>query len=137
MSKINGLTRTFGVPAAAQAATTPAAQRPKAEFWLNIGYDSGIQQEDGETWFVSLGQGIPLDQIEDLKTTGRNAEYNQFMQARNDLRDQLLEAAKQLEPGNAVIINPDDQLQIQLRRIGGEPPAPTGENQFARKLFGA
>lgn len=71
--------------------------RPKAEFWLNVGYVSDMKDEDtGENRFVSLAQGIPLDTTEDLNTNSSNQMYAAFQSARNDLRDQLIEVAKEL-----------------------------------------
>ncbi len=122
---------TFG---AKPAASTPAAadERPKAEFWLNIGFESEvIDQETGKPRFVSLPQGIPLDTMEELPTNSRNNEFAAFQSARNDLLEQLIAHAQHLQPGEDCVIN----LSIQLRRVNAAPePINPDENPFTRKL---
>lgn len=125
--------RTFG----AAKPTTPvggkgnSGDRPKAKFWLNIGYDSGVADENGGTKFVSLPAGIPLDGQERLATNSRNHEFAAFQSARNNLMDQIMARAEQLLPGEEVILN----LSIQLRRVNDEQAeiAPD-QNQFIREL---
>ncbi|MNO13180.1 hypothetical protein D3C76_28080 [compost metagenome] len=133
MGKIN-FNQTFGQGAA--QAQVPAAQRPKAEYWLNVGYDSGVKDEEtGESRFVSLAAGIPLDSIEKLKTNSSNRTYAQFQAARNDLHDQIMGIAQQLEPGQSVIIDTETSLQIQIRRVREEAEdLDNTDNQFARQL---
>lgn len=123
--------KTFG-KSAPKAGSKPAAEtRPKSQFWLNIGYDSGVAGEDGKSKFVSLPAGIPLDGQERLPTNSRNAEFSAFQSARNNLMDQIQAVAEALAPGEEKILN----LQIQLRRINedaGEVPAE--QNAFVREL---
>lgn len=109
-----------------------AEMRDKAQFWLNIGYSSGVQDADtGEEKFVSLPMGIPLDTQEHLTTNSRNAEFAQFQSARNNLLDQIQEVSKSLAPGESRILN----LQIQLRRVNEEAgEIPVEQNMFARKI---
>lgn len=105
--------------------------RPKAQFWLNVGYDSGVEDEEGKTRFVSLPTGIPLDTQEKLPTNSRNGEFRAFQSARNDLLAQILDVAKSLAPGEEKILN----LSLQLRRVNEEAEAiAPDENQFVRKL---
>lgn len=133
MAKIN-FNQTFGNNAA--QAQVPAAQRPKAEYWLNVGYDSGVKDEEtGESRFVSLAAGIPLDSIEKLKTNSSNRTFAQFQAARNDLHDQIMAIAQGLEPGQAVIVDTETTLQIQIRRVREEiEDLDNSTNQFARQL---
>ena len=116
--------------------SAPAADdRPKAQFWLNVGYISQVKDEDGTYRFVSLTQGIPLDNIESLPTNSRNQGFAQFRQAQNELRDDLLAEAKKLAPGEDVIFDGGPNgLSIQLRRVQDEQAAPTGDNPFRRRL---
>lgn len=120
--------RTFG-------ATKPVANsdKPKAQFWLNLGYAVTIEGEDGpEDRFVSLASGVPLDGQEVLPTTSRNVMLAKLNAARNDLHAQLMELAGDLAPGESRIV----QLEVQLRRVNEDTPVtvdPT-QNQFARKL---
>lgn len=122
--------KTFGKTA--PKAGKPAAEtRPKSQFWLNIGYDSGIAGEDGKSKFVSLPAGIPLDGQERLPVNSRNAEFSAFQSARNNLMDQIQAVAEALAPGEEKILN----LQIQLRRINEDAAeVPAEENAFVRTL---
>lgn len=108
-----------------------AGDKPKAQFWLNIGYDSGVTDEDGTSRFVSLPVGIPLDTQEKLPTNSRNKDFGAFQAARNDLLDQLMELAHSMEPGEEQVLN----LAIQIRRVNDTAPeASTTDNKFARKI---
>ncbi len=105
---------TFGKP---QATNSSKDDRPKAQFWLNIGYPVTVKTEAGEEQrFVSLPTGIPLDTQEALATNSRNAEFAAFQAARNNLHDQIMAAAAKLQPGEEKLLN----LQIQLRRVNEE-----------------
>jgi hypothetical protein len=106
--------------------------REPAQFWINIGYETDVPEDDGSgNRFVSLGLGIPLDQIKELDTRSKNEMYSMFQAARNELRNELLEAAEALAPGEATIVT----LQVQLRRVeDAAPPAHTGLNPFLRKV---
>lgn len=123
---VSPFARTFGAKA-------PAADKPKSQFWLNLGYSVTVEGETGpEDRFVSLASGIPLDGQEVLATNSRNIPYAQLNAARNDLHDQLMELAGDLAPGESRIV----QLEVQLRRVN-EDVAVTVDpntNQFARKL---
>jgi len=131
------VSKTFGEKFA--GVKTPSQQtddRPKAEFWMNIGYVVDYETDEGtEQRFVSLPTGIPLDTQEKLTTTSRNVNFAAFQGARNDLLDQVMEACKGLAPGEDKIIGEAGGLQIQIRRANGEvtPVAPS-ENPFRRKL---
>ena len=72
--------RTFGSRFNSQAAASqPAAEtRPKAQFWLNVGYVSNVKDEDGTYRFVSLAQGIPLDSVEAFKAAQPGVEVHVY-----------------------------------------------------------
>lgn len=112
--------------------------RPPAQFWLNIGYSTGMTAEDGEGSydFVSLASGIPLDHMERFSTTSRNPAYAAFKQAQNLLMDQIMEVAQKLAPGESIILPGDiGGLQIQIRRVNESlPEASADANPYARKL---
>lgn len=110
--------------------------RPKAEFWMNIGYTSDVMVNDElETRFISLPTGIPLDTQEKLPTNSRNQVFAAFQGARNDLLDQVMAVAKKLAPGEERIIGEAGGLQIQIRRVNGEQPQMKAEeNPFRRTL---
>ena len=120
---------TFGKP---QANNSSKDDRPKAQFWLNIGYPVTVKTESGEEQrFVSLPTGIPLDTQEPLATNSRNAEFAAFQAARNNLHEQIMAAAQALQPGEEKILN----LQIQLRRVNEESVAvDSSKNQFIKPL---
>ena len=131
---VQNIQRTFGQ--FANSATAPAQDKPKAQFWLNIGYDSGVVDENGESRFVSLPVGIPLDGMELLNTNSRNKEFAAFQAARNDLYEQIMTAAKSLEPGQSIILgDASEGLQVQLRRVNDDAaPVDMKDNQYARVL---
>jgi hypothetical protein len=128
--------KTFGAgaPTSGAAANTSGAgsrsDAPKAKIWLNVGYVAEGAGENGEDRFVSLPVGIPLDTQDRVQTNTRNADYNDFQAARNDLLDQLLAVATGLEPGEDAVLN----LQIQMRRVSEERQSTTVTegNKFAR-----
>ena len=106
-------------------------ERPASQFWLNVGYEVQVPNSEGqeETRFVSLPAGIPLDNIEALPVKGKNADWNMFQSARNELLAALMEAANKLAPGEEQIVN----LQIQLRRTNNEEvKVDPATNPFAR-----
>lgn len=114
------------------AAAQPAKDdRPQAELWINVGYTSDIQDDQGQPYFISLAQGIPLDTLEELPTNSRNDKFAAFNAGRNDLQQQLMEFAENLAPGEARVI----QLEVQLRRKNA-PAAPIdpANNPMVRKL---
>ena len=124
---VSPFAKTFGAKAA------PANDKPKAQFWLNLGYGVVVEGEDGpENRFVSLASGIPLDGQEVLATNSRNVAFAQLQAARNDLHDQLMELAAQLAPGEDRIV----QLEVQLRRVNEDVAVTVdpSRNMFARKL---
>lgn len=114
------------------AVAAPAADRPKAEYWLNIGYQSDVLDDNEQPMFVSLPQGIPLDTQEHLKTNSSNNKYAAFQSSRNDLVDQLVAHAQaNLQPGESTTV----QLTVQIRRVKDEAaPINPAENPFSKKL---
>ena len=113
--------------------TTAKADKPKAEFWINIGYHVEVQTSEGkENRFVSLPMGIPVDTQEELPTNQRSVEFAALQSARNNLLGQIMAAAKDLKPGEERNLN----LEIQLRRVNEEVGSmdPTAENPFVQVL---
>lgn len=115
-----------------QANDSSNSELPQAEFWMNIGYSVGEGEDER---FVSLPTGIALDTMRPVKANG-NGEFAQFRAAQNNLREQILEAAAKLAPGEAILLEGSCQgLQIQIRRrAGDETPAVDGTNKFVTKL---
>jgi hypothetical protein len=109
---------TVNKPTFAPKATTTAAtkeQKPKAQVWLNIGYEVEVPANDGtmETRFINLPLGLPLDTMDEVPTGSTNEVFAAMQIAKNDLLKQLLAAAADLPHGGERLIN----LQIQMRRI--------------------
>lgn len=115
-------------------ANTTNDDKPKANFWLNIGYYVDVEVQNGddvhtEQRFISLPAGIPLDTQEMLPTNSSNDDFRAMQTARNQLLEDIMAAAEQLEPGQDEILN----LTIQVRRIKGEQaPIKPESNPFAR-----
>ena len=109
----------------------PVSDKPKAEFWINLGYTSDHKDDKGEPYFISLPQGIPLDTQEELPTNSRNDTFAAFSAARNDLQAQLMDHVKDLQPGESRTVT----LEVQIRRVNA-PAAPIdpANNPLARKL---
>ena len=127
---------TFGIRKNQQAAPVNGQQRPKSQFWLNIGYMAEFDSEEHGTEhkFISLPNGMALDDMEEVKLSGQNEMWIMFQSARNDLLAQLKERAEQLKPGEEIIIG-EGVLVIQLRRVAADTQkVEANKNPLARKL---
>lgn len=99
-------------------------KRPAAEFWLNFGYPKAYTDSEGneQVSFVSLGLGIPLDQVTEFDLNDRKTcptpDMATLRKRQNKFRDALLAKAQTLQPGEAVIISfdKDKNTGIELRR---------------------
>lgn len=124
---IKEFSKTFGQQSSSN--NSGSTERPKAKFWLNVGYTANEGTEDAK--FISLPTGIPLDTQEPLSTKSSNDDFRAMRCAQNDLLEQLVAFAEGLEPGEEGVI----QLQVQLRRVKEEAaPIAADENKYARKL---
>jgi hypothetical protein len=112
---------------------------PKAEFWLNIGYEVDATYQDPETGekrvvkqFISLPKGVPLDIQEHQSTSSSNEGYAFINGAKNSLIDQLKELANTMEAGQAKTLT----LSVELRRVNKpqESAAKAGSNPFIKPL---
>jgi len=118
------------------AAADTTQDRPKAEFWLNIGYMSSALDDDGneKDIFVSLSQGIPLDQCETYKVEDQRTQNMAVLrQAQNELLAGFLDRAKQLEAGTSAVVShdPETGLAMEIKRVRGPQAMPT-ENTLKR-----
>lgn len=131
-----GVRRPFGQAASPAPAE---ADKPKAEYWLNIGYMSSITDEEGERdIFVSLGNrgGIPLDQVEVYDVTeARSSNMAVLRQCQNELLEGFLGRAKELAPGESAIVSYDAEtgLSMEIKRIRGKQEVPV-ENTLKREF---
>jgi hypothetical protein len=108
------------------AETSNKKDRPKAQFWLNVGL---VKEVNGDEVFLSLPLGIPLDTQDALDTRSSNKEFAMMQAARNSIVEQLKEYAETMSPGEDVLID----LKVQLRRVKETTEVSTkpDENPFA------
>lgn len=99
------------------------ADRPKAKYWLNVGYEM-------EGKFINLPTGIALDTTEPVKTNGQDEDWVQQQHARNDLLKQLLALGDDLEPGAEITLN----LTVKMRRTKEE--IKVEDNKYATSFAG-
>ena len=124
----------FAAKSTAAAATGTA--RPKAQIWLNLGYEIQVPTSDGtmETRFINLPMGLALDTMEEVATTSSNEVFAAMQIAKNDLLKQLLAAAADLPAGGERIVN----LQVQMRRVNDAAAnvslSDPAVNPFLRKI---
>lgn len=121
----SAFSKTFGAKAPADKEA-----RPTAKLWLNVGYATGVENKNGEEYFVALG--IPVDTQERKKTNSSDATFRQFQEAQNDFLDQLMAIGEKLEGGQ----HTDLTLTVRLRRAKDEvEETPATENAFIRKVI--
>lgn len=120
---------TFGANNGNMGSSNTAQDKPKAKFWLNVGYETG----DAKYPFVSLPLGIPLDMSDANELRGSN-EYVNFLSAQNSLLEQIIEQANTLAPGeDRIFAAGDSGLAFQIRHVRGEVEAtPADQNTLAR-----
>lgn len=116
----------FGAKAAA-AKSAIVEEKVKSQLWVNVGYSIEV---NGESVFVSIPMGIPVDSVKELPTNTRNSEFNLLNQARNQLLADIVAASEDLEAGESHVL----ELEVQLRRIDKEvdPLPANGNNPFLR-----
>ena len=108
-----------------------APTQEKSELWLNIGYQTDVKDDSGKPVFVSLARGIPLDQVPEQATNSSNEGFAFLRAAQNDLRDQLLAEANKLAPGETAVFT----MEVQVRRVNGDPVIDLAKNPLSKKLF--
>lgn len=102
----------------AQTQTPAKADKPKSEFWLNVGVQVGDQ-------FISLPFGLALDDMKIMDAKGNNQEWIQTVQAKNALLQALQGTAAGLESGSSVVIS---ELQVQLLRASKPESTSNGDD---------
>ena len=107
-----------------------SSEQKKSVFWVNVGYKTGVEREDGSEIIVTLPFGIPLDSMQYVQTNSRNVEWSELQQARNSLLDDLRKAASELAPGEEKELT----LCVTLRRATeAVSEVASSANKFARK----
>ena len=116
---------------------TTENKQEDAEFWLNIGYSTTVVNDGNEEEiFVSLARGIPLDQIKPFDVSkARTSNMAALRDAQNQLHDNFMSVAAQLEPGASAIVIMDETigLAVQLKRVRGAMETPQ-ENSLAKPI---
>lgn len=106
------------------------SEQKKSVFWVNVGYKTGVEREDGSEIIITLPFGIPLDSMQYVQTNSKNKEWVEIQQARNSLLDDLRKAASELAPGEEKELT----LCVTLRRASeAVSEVADSSNKFARK----
>jgi hypothetical protein len=118
-------------PFAGQTSNANTQDRPKAQLWLNVGYDiDNIDPETGNkvTTFIQLPSGgIPLDTMAEAPMRGQNDDFLKRLTAQNLLLKELIAEGGKLQPGGEVTLN----LTIKMRRVNGERVIDAKTNEYA------
>lgn len=114
-------------------AAADASNRPEADIWLNIGYETGDEQYP----LVTLPFGIPIDTQNPRSVRGNDPKFLMFVDAQNGLLEQIQKMAAELAPGDSTIIGGGEGgLVIQLRRRAGQAETPDRDtNPFLKDLL--
>lgn len=139
---ITSMQKTFGERLGSNnnsANARPVDDRPKAEYWMNVGQLNDVINETSgeiEQVFVGILGGIALDTAEKLPTNRGTPMFVARNAARNELHDDVLEVCKTLAPGeHRYIGDSENGLVIQILRVKGDvAPVRSSENPFRRKL---
>ena len=124
------INRTSALFNASNAQNQNGSEQKKSIFWINVGYKTGVEREDGSEIIVTLPFGIPLDSMQYVQTNSKNQEWVELQQARNSLLDDLRKAASELAPGEEKELT----LSVTLRRATeAVSEVADGSNKFARK----
>ena len=79
-----------------------AANKPKAEVWLNIGIEpKGLANEDGTPVFITLPYNLALDTMPNANVNSSNKEFAIRQNSKNQLKALLIEAGMNLQPGES------------------------------------
>ena len=107
------------IPSFAKSAPAAQQERPREEFWLNVGWYADAVNENGEAFrqFISLNYGIPLSSVKAEKL-GSNPAWNALVQAKNSILEQLMAKAQELEPSQTFDIGEGNGPILQIRRVG-------------------
>jgi hypothetical protein len=126
-----GVNKSNIVPATTAATTATGDKRPQPKVWMNVGYFSDdVDPETGEKMFVSVPLGIGVDTMDPAKKRGRNEQYNQLVDAKNELLEMIQKFAGTLDPGQDEMLL---DLQVQVRRVHNVEEA-SGANPHSSAL---
>ncbi len=109
--------------------TSSEEDRPKAEFYANIGIES-TDSEDNTT-SITIPVGVALDTQLPRKVTGQNQEYIDAVNAGNTLWSGILAKCQELEPGEEQMTD----LKVFIRRVKSSLDAsPSEDNPHAKAI---
>lgn len=95
--------------------------RPKAQLWLNVGYDMHGK-------FIQLPNGgIPLDTMAEAELRGQNEDFIKQRTAQNELLKTLVTEGQKLAPGEEVTLN----LTLKMRRVNGQLEIAKDKNEYS------
>lgn len=116
---------------AASTVTDIKAAKQKSNYWANIGITIGAAEDGTGGTFVSLPQGIPLDDMKAVEIKGNNEDWIQLAQTKNELLALLQKAAANLKPGERITV----PLEVELyRRAEPAQQAPATGNSMVDAL---
>ncbi|RUX60142.1 hypothetical protein [Mesorhizobium sp. M7A.F.Ca.CA.002.12.1.1] len=102
--------------------TSPNSDKPKADRWLNVGYE--VTTAEGIE-FITLPLGQPIDTMDAAKIRGQNVDFVKKISAQNQLLEMLQHLP--LEPGEEQTLN----LVVKIRRVNKPVAIAQGENEFS------
>lgn len=110
--------------------------KPKNEFYLNVGIRVPMKNEDGEDVFplVTLPIGIPLDGLKIKLSNSSNESWNKLQLNKKQLLEYIQEVASSLQKGEAVEL---EQMIVEIRRTKPEveePEEPIEDNFFKNSI---
>lgn len=120
--------------AAAPAAAATAGSRKPSDFWLNVGVTIPGGGKDGADLFISLPNGLALDDMKPTKVSGNNSEWIALAQAKNAFLEEVQKAAAGLKPGERVVV---PMFTVELyRRAEPSQIADASSNSLVSQLLG-
>ncbi len=122
----------LGLQAAPRSSSTRAnvagegaapAERPVAQYYLNIGVTLDVEQADGTTTqeFISIPVGLALDNPKPMEYRGSNDDWLNKVQVKNALLAKIQRLATEQAPGSGEVI---EDLQVQVFRRKADTAAP-------------
>ena len=104
------------------------SDRKQPTIYINIGfYSEVLKDNEGNSLFVSLPYGLPLDTMADIKVGNGKSTYAQLCELKNKFKQQLLHKLEKVPAGTAVELpftiqvfktgNPGDKPDINTSEI--------------------
>lgn len=116
-------------------------ERPQAKIWLNIGfYREDLTDNNGNPVKCCLPVGVPLDTMKDGEVRANAPQILQdIIDTGNALKEELLNLAEDLEPGDYLDLGECTKLTIFLQKANEEhrasPKAAQDTKSAVRSIF--